>query len=61
MAIKTYVPGLRAALYIAHAYATRWQSRLHEHLTSEQYTCLVSTIQAIADCLALLGQEEIGE
>lgn len=56
MAHRTYVPVLRAVLYTAHRYATRWQSRLQGSLTSEQYTCLVSTIQAIADCLALLGQ-----
>jgi len=53
---RTYVPGLRAVLYIAHKFATRYQDKLHEHLTTDQYNCLVSTIQAIADCLALLGQ-----
>lgn len=56
---KTYVPGLRLILYTAHKYATRWQSRLATSLTTEQYTCLVSTIQALADCLALLGEKVI--
>lgn len=56
---KTYVPGLRFILYAAHRYATRWQSKLAGSLTTEQYTCLVSTIQAIADCLALLGSPTI--
>lgn len=59
MAFRTYVPALRAVLYTAHKYATRWQSRLAEHLTTEQYNCLVSTIAALADCLALLGPVEI--
>lgn len=56
MAQKTYVPTLRLVLYGTHKYMTRWQSRLHEFLTEAQYTCLLSVIQAVADCLALLGQ-----
>jgi len=56
MAVRTYVPILRTVLYTAHKVATRYQSKLVGHLSTEQYTCLVSTIQAIADCLALLGQ-----
>lgn len=59
MAFKTYVPGLRLVLYAAHRFATRYQARLSGSLTSEQYTCLVSTIQALADCLALLGETPI--
>jgi hypothetical protein len=59
MALKTYVPALRIVLYTAHKYATRWQSRLQGSLSTEQYTCLVSTIAALADCLALLGQPVI--
>jgi len=56
---KTYIPGLRLVLKTAHRFATRYQSKLSGSLTSEQYTCLVSTIQAIGDCLALLGEPTI--
>lgn len=59
MAFRTYVPALRVVLYAAHRYATRYQSKLSAALTTEQYTCLVSTIQALADCLALLGVEPV--
>lgn len=59
--LRTYVPGLRLVLYTAHRFATRYQSKLSLALTSEQYTCLTSTIQAMADCLALLGNPTIGE
>lgn len=60
MSLRTYVPTLRAVLYVAHRFATRYQAQLSEHLTPAQYTCLVSTIAAIADCLALLGPDPIG-
>jgi len=58
---RTYVPGLRAVLYAAHRFATRYQARLATTLTTPQYNCLTSTIQAIADCLALLGAADTGE
>lgn len=61
MAFKTYVPTLRFVLREAHKYATRYQPQLSQSLGSAQYACLVSTIQAIADCLALLGPEPIGD
>lgn len=53
--IKTYVVGLRLALKAAHKYGTRWQPQLAISLTSDQYTCLVSTLSALAACLQLLG------
>lgn len=55
MAVKTYIPGLRFTLNVAHRYATRYQSTLAGSLSAPQYTCLISVIQALADCLALLG------
>jgi hypothetical protein len=56
---RTYIPGLRFVLNVAHRYMTRWQSQLSGGLSNDQYTCLVSTIQAVADCLALLGEPTI--
>lgn len=60
MALRTYVPGLRLVLYAAHRFATRYQATLSSTLTTEQYTCLLSTITALADCLAVLGQATPG-
>lgn len=59
MATKTYEVGLRLILKSAHRYGTRYQSQLARFLTGPQYTCLVSTLQAIADCLALLGEPTV--
>jgi hypothetical protein len=55
MATKTYVPRLRIVLGVAHKYGTRYQAQLSGSLTSDQYTCLTSTLAAIAACLTLLG------
>lgn len=60
MAARTYVPQLRWVLQQAHKYGTRWLPKLGVHLTTEQMTCLNSTLQAIGDCLVLLGEPEIG-
>ncbi len=54
MAQKTYITGLVFALKAAHKYATRYQAQLNGFLTTEQYACLVDTIQALASCLALI-------
>jgi hypothetical protein len=59
MASKTFVPGLRLVLGTAHKYGTRWQPQLSASLTTEQYSCLVSTLSAIAACLQLLGVQPI--
>lgn len=56
---KTYVPTLRIVLRQAYKYATRWQPKLAEHLTEEQANCLSSTIQAIYDCMILLGDTPV--
>jgi hypothetical protein len=55
MAQKLYVSGLRLALTQAHRYGTRYQKQLSLNLSGPQYTCLISTLAAIADCLQLLG------
>ena len=60
MSAKTYVPQLRWVLNQAHKYGTRWLPALGVNLSTEQMTCLVSTLQAIGDCLALLGPNEVG-
>lgn len=56
MASRTYIPQLRIVLRIAHRYGTRYQDTLANTLTAPQYTCLLSVINAIADCLALLEE-----
>lgn len=56
---KTYVPTLRVVLRLAYKYATRWQPQLAENLSEAQATCLASTIQAIFDCLVILGETPI--
>jgi len=58
MAFKTYVPGLVLIFKTAHRYATRYQAKLSVILTAPQYTCLLSTIQALADCLAVIEAPE---
>jgi hypothetical protein len=54
MTFRTYLPGLVLVLRAAHRYATKYQQQLSGTLSAPQYTCLVSTIQALADCLALI-------
>jgi len=54
VAVKTYIFGLSLVLKAAHKYMTRYQAQLQGSLTSEQYTCLVSTIEALADCIVLI-------
>jgi hypothetical protein len=56
---KTYVPTLRVVIRTAYKYAVRWFPELSEHLTEPQVTCLSSLIQAMADCLVLLGETPI--
>lgn len=59
MAQKTYVEGLRIVLNAAHKYGTRWQPQLAANLTGDQYSCLLSTLTAILECLVLLGPQPI--
>jgi hypothetical protein len=55
---RTYIPGLRIVLRIAHTYMTRWQDKLSGTLTETQYACLLDSITAVSSCLAALGEGE---
>lgn len=59
MPTKTYVPGLRLVVKGAHRYATRYQSTLEANLSEAQYACLVELINALAECLIILGDAPI--
>lgn len=52
---KTYVPTLRLVSNTAYKYGTRWQSKLEQNLTSEQYTCLTTWLAATLALLICLG------
>jgi hypothetical protein len=56
---RSYVPTLRVIFRTAYKYAVRWHPQLTAHLTETQEACLVSTITALADCLAALGEAVI--
>jgi len=56
---KTYVEGLRIVLAEAYRYGTRYQNKMAAHLTAPQLACLASTLQAISDCIQLLGPTPI--
>jgi hypothetical protein len=57
VAVRTYIPGLKLVLKTFLRYTSKWVSQLEDNLTSEQYTCLQSAIQAAQDCLVLLPDE----
>lgn len=61
MAFRTYVPTLRVVLYTAYRFGTRYNRQLAGTLGAAQMACLTSTLQAIADCLALLGPAPIND
>lgn len=54
MAKKVYWIGLEATLNITRRYIQRNQLNLQKNLTAPQYTCLLSVLNAILDCLAIL-------
>lgn len=54
MGKKVYWIGLEATLQITRRYIQRNQLNLQKNLTTPQYTCLLSVLNAILDCLALL-------
>lgn len=58
MAFKTYVPGLILIFKAAHRFATRYQSHLASNLSPAAYTCLLTSIEAIASCLAAIEAPE---
>lgn len=51
---KVYWKGLRLVLGAAQRYINRNQAGLQKFLTTEQFTCVMSLLTAIIDCLALL-------
>lgn len=54
---KVYWKALRIVLNTARTYIQRNQLRLQQHLTVEQYNCVLDTLTAIISCLALLPTE----
>lgn len=54
MAKKVYWIGLEATLQLTRRYIQRNQINLQKNLTTPQYECLLSVLQAILDCLAIL-------
>lgn len=58
---RTYIPTLRFFLNQLHRYATAHQTTLQVYLTTEQAACLLAVINAIAECLAVLGEPVVGE
>ena len=54
MAAKTYVPGLRLILREMIRYAARYQTQLAAVISPEAYTCLLATLTAANECLALV-------
>lgn len=59
MAIRTYIPQLRILLAAIKLYMNRWQVKLQENLTTQQYQCLVAVIEAVDLCLIALGPQEV--
>lgn len=60
MAARTYVPHLIFVLSVAVKYAKRWQNKLQGTLTTQQYQCLVASIEAIDLCLQAIGPQPVG-
>lgn len=54
MAVKVYWIALETTLNISRRYIQRNQLNLQKNLTTEQYACVVDTLNAILSCLALL-------
>jgi len=61
MAFKTYIPGLRLALRALIRYATRYQDTLKTGISPEAYTCLIATLNAAVECLALVPAPDVGD
>jgi len=54
MAAKTYVVGLRLALRKLIRYISRYQTQLSVVISADAYTCLLATLTAANECLALV-------
>jgi hypothetical protein len=55
---KVYWKGLELTLQLSKRYIQRNQLKLQANLTTEQYACVVSTLNAILACLELLPSNE---
>jgi hypothetical protein len=55
MTSKTYKPGLRIVMGVAHRYGAKWTSQLNASLSPTEITCLNAALTAIAALLACLG------
>jgi hypothetical protein len=58
MAHKTYVVGLRIVLRQLIRYASRYQAQLSTVISTEALACLIATLNAANECLALVPQPE---
>lgn len=55
---KVYWISLETTLQITRRYIQRNQIKLQQNLTAPQYTCVISVLNAILDCLATLPVNE---
>jgi hypothetical protein len=60
MARRTYIPGLYAVAKLVDRYISRWNVRLQENLTAPQYACATALLNAALECIAALGDPEVG-
>jgi len=58
MATKVYWKRLRLVLELVRHYIQRWQNKLQANLTTEQYNCVVATLDAVITCLQALPENE---
>jgi len=54
MAHRTYVVGLRIALKAIIRYGSKYQAQLSAVISPEALTCLIATLTAANECLALV-------
>jgi len=52
---RTYIPGLRFVLRRAVKYIKDWQPQIQEHVDSNTYDHVVTCLEGLESCLALLG------
>ena len=58
MAHKTYVVGLRLVLKQLIRYASKYQAVLSGTISEQAFTCLLATLTAANECLALVPAPE---
>jgi hypothetical protein len=54
MAQRTYMIGLYYSVYAARQYIARWQIKIEQNATTEQYTCILALLEALNECLPLI-------